>query len=496
MGNSQSTTEKFKKKLEKRLQLQKVPFYPSPNTTVIKTKSKRPTKPALQQAQRLDLHAEPQGKNQSKINASDGRTQVLTTSQWPNSVHGVIAFKRNRITTWGTGILIGPHIVLTAGHNLYDREAKAKTDVKSLQFLPGMNGQSLPFGVIEVEQYFVSPNYIKEGKEDYGILILKRPIGEVTGYFGLACLESEEIKTKRINVTGYPSDKVASKPNVYEMWGMGGEASHVDQNRGIINYLIDTESGQSGSGVWYQEGEEYYVCGVHVAGTQFVNTATLLTRAMYKQIHTWVEQVGFREFLFQMKGSKELKFEDQEINTECLSILVQYELGDLEILRLDCKEIGSRGAKVLAQNTSWIKLSHLNLTFSNIGAEGAKTLAQNTSWINLSQLHLGWNQIGADGAKALAQNTSWINLSLLNLWSNEIGVDGAKALAQNTSWINLSQLILRLNNIGAEGALALAQNTSWINFSQLHLTKDEIDPEGAIALEQNKTWKKGLKILE
>jgi len=60
-----------------------------------------------------------------------------------------------------------------------------------------MNGQVLPSDSVKVGEYFVSPKYIKEETEDYGILILKEPIGEMTGYFGLACLEPEEIKKKK-----------------------------------------------------------------------------------------------------------------------------------------------------------------------------------------------------------------------------------------------------------------------------------------------------------
>jgi len=191
MGNSQpktkDNTEKFKEDLEKQLQV--VDLYPLPDAEVIKTRSRRPTKSTPQHVQKIELHAQPiQDKNEKVVNAIDGRMQILETTKWPNSVHGVIAFKFNNITTWGTGVLIGPHIVLTADHNLYNHDIKTYTGVESLQFLSGMNGKVLPFGIIEVEQYFVSPNYMKEGKEDYGILILKKPIGEVTGYFGLACL--------------------------------------------------------------------------------------------------------------------------------------------------------------------------------------------------------------------------------------------------------------------------------------------------------------------
>jgi len=453
-----SKGKRFKQDLEKKL----VSIYPPPGNQVIKTASRKPTKLAPQSFQEVSLSAKPvQGTKEVNVNAIDGRVQVPTTSKWPYSVHGLLAMKFQGAMRYGTGIMIGPNIVLTAGHNLYNFESKTYAHLKSMQFLPGVNGQVLPFGQVEVEQYFVSPHYIREGKEDYGILILKKPIGEVTGYFGLVCLEPEEIKQKRINVTGYPGDKVASKPNTYQMWGMEGAASHIEQDQGLINYMINTGAGQSGSGVWYREGEDYYVIGVHVLGTYFVNKATLLTRAMYQQIHMWIEHVGFKDLLGQLEGPKILELSNQEIDAKCLFILIKYNLDNLEILYLSGNKIGDEAAKILAQSTSWINLSQLNLWSNNIGAEGAKALAQNTSWINLSHLNLWSNNIGAEGAKALAQNTSWINLSKLYLFGNNIGDEGAKALAQNTSWTKLSKLYLSYNSIGAEGCELLKQNNTW-----------------------------------
>jgi len=132
--------------------------------------------------------------NQSIVNGFDRRTQTLATAEWPNSVHGVIKFQIKNISEWGTGILIGPNILLTAGHNLYCHRRKAYAELESLRFLPAIDGQVLPFGDVEVGHYLVSPNYIKEGKEDHDILVLKEPIGDLTDYFDINCLEPEEKK--------------------------------------------------------------------------------------------------------------------------------------------------------------------------------------------------------------------------------------------------------------------------------------------------------------
>jgi len=295
----------------------KMIIYPPPDAQVIKIRCRKPTKPALQKSTKITLDATPvKEEKDSQGNAFDGRIQVLNPAKWPFSMHGLVSLKCDKITYWGTGVLIGPNIVLTAGHNLYHYNRRVFADLKNLQFLPGMNGQVIPFGVVRVEKFYVSPTYTQEGKEDYGILILKEPIGDQTGYFGLACLESEEIKSKIINVTGYPADKVASKRNTYEMWGMEGIAAHIDEDRGHINYLIDVEAGQGGSGVWYQEGEDYYVCGVHVLGSHFVNKATLLTRSVYKQIYQWLHEGSNVKWLSPLGSIEKIEFEDFQIETE------------------------------------------------------------------------------------------------------------------------------------------------------------------------------------
>jgi len=492
MGTSQSndslsSQEKFKLFLEnERL----INMFPLPTAELIKIKSRKPIKPRPQNGQKTTLIAQPnRGKNESVVSAGeDQRVQILRTAQWPNSVHGVVSSKFRDHIVWGTGILIGPNIVLTAGHNLYSHDSQIFAELSSLQFLPGVNGALLPFGFVEVEKYFVSPAYVEDSREDYAILILKKPIGEITGYFGLACLGSEELKQKRINITGYPGDKVASKPGIYEMWGMEGSASYVDRDQSEIQYLIDTDVGQSGSGIWYQEGDEYYVCGVHVRGDTSVNQGTLLTREIYQQIHDWIQKAVVKDSLLMLGDRKRLEFSDYQIDTECLSLLLKYNLDDLQTLDLFNREIGEEGVKVLAKNTSWKQLLELDLSQNNIGIEGSKSLARNSSWSSLSKLDLSRNNIDSEGIQALAKNAYWINLQELKLSENNIGIEGIKALAKSVFWRKLSKLDLSRNNIDAEGARELSQNTFWIDLSSLNLSENNIGPEGVKALARNSSW--------
>jgi len=489
MDYSRRKVEEFQKYLESKV-LTTVPIYPLPSVESIETKSRKPIRSTNQNGQELVLHAQPsEGNIENILNAFDGRKQVQHPSRWPNSVHGVVVVEFEGIEgkCFGTGTLIGPHIVLTAGHNLYDRRRNVYARLESIQFLPGIDVQMLPFGIAEVEQYFVSPKYVNENKEDYGILILKEPVGEETGYFGLVCPKPEELRGKVINVTGYPRDKVKSKPSTYEMWEMEGPAAYVDRQRGLMQYPIDTAGGQSGSGVWYREGEDYYVCGIHQGGNLTFNQATLLTKGIYEQIHTWLQQIP-KQDLLQHYNTRKITLSFPPEHVGCLSLLATYNLKSLEYLDLSQKYIDAEGAAALAQNTSWTNLLVLFLCINDLGANGAAALAQNTSWTRLSQLHLSHNIIGGEGATALAQNTSWTNLSYLNLSCNRIDADGAVALAQNTSWTNLRHLDLSQNNLRASGTAALAQNTSWINLSRLNLSDNLLGPNGVAGLTQNTSW--------
>jgi len=465
MEASQSKTTKFKQLLPEKL----TSIYPPPETQLIKTESKHPTKLPHQNFQKVSPYAQLiKGENETTIlSAQDRKEQVQTTVEWSSSAHGLFIIKFENNTCWGAGIMIGPNIVLTAGHNLYSHQNKVYADLESMRFSPGMNGDEAPFGSVEVGEYFISPDYIKEGKEDYGILVLKEPIGDLTGYLGLTCSRPGEINKKRTNI-----------PKDFRIPGMEATPSYIYQEEGSTKEMIH---GQSESGVWYQEGENSNK--VHIQGTTI-----FLTRAMYQQIYQWLQQTSFYAFL-KLENEKRLEFSNQAINTQCISLLMTCNLDGLTILDLSRSEIGDKEANVLAKNSSWTSLSELDLSHNIIGTEGAQALAQNTSWINLSNLRLSLNRISSEGAKALAQNNCWTRLLWLTLDENNVGSEGAKALAQNTSWINLSVLGLYGNSIGAEGAKALAENTSWSHLSRLHLYSNSIGSGGVDALKQNKTWK-------
>ncbi len=82
--------------------------------------------------------------------------------------------------------------------------------------------------MIEVENIFVPDEYINQEshrdnklhKCDYGVLKLKQPIGNETGYFGLSVLPKDAInKIEELHIFGYPGDKFNEFNGGFSLWG-------------------------------------------------------------------------------------------------------------------------------------------------------------------------------------------------------------------------------------------------------------------------------------
>jgi glutamyl endopeptidase len=197
-------------------------------------------------------------------------------------------------TVPGTGWLVGPRTVITAGHCLFD-PVKLDGAAVSVRVTPGMNGGAMPFGQFSASRFRTLPSWEASGDPDFdlGAMRLEASPGNAVGFFAMAALAAADLESKLAHVSGYP-----------HLGGSNVRQFHhrnriVTASRRRLFYETDTSEGQSGAPVWILEadGGTPKVVGVHTYGFDKSppglppsNSATLVTTEVLAQIERWVEE--------------------------------------------------------------------------------------------------------------------------------------------------------------------------------------------------------------
>jgi glutamyl endopeptidase len=236
----------------------------------------------------------------------DSRVMVADTSPipWRCICHLEVEYEFGPVG-FGTGFLIGPRAVLTAAHVLVSPSrndpAKRRT-ARQIRVIPGRNGTSAPYGffVSKYSDCKVPKQWLRDGDVrpdgswDIAMIPIPetfktedQPTAERLGYFGLKCFsESEASKVTMlfVNNAGYPyeADKAYGT-----LWYNAGRVRKMEKT--YIEYMVDTEGGQSGSPVYFYDKEtnQRYVIAVHTTG-DFVNRGLRITEEVFATIKGWV----------------------------------------------------------------------------------------------------------------------------------------------------------------------------------------------------------------
>jgi V8-like Glu-specific endopeptidase len=138
----------------------------------------------------------------------DGRLHVTETTEWPYRIHGQLTMTYEDRTWGGSGVLIGPHHVLTAAHNVYDFDKKdwPTSWPTSISVRFGLNNTIAPFGTKKAVKVYTFKQWVNSGDQGYdmALLLLDSSIGRQIGWSGLLCLNDKEISKEKVTITGYP----------------------------------------------------------------------------------------------------------------------------------------------------------------------------------------------------------------------------------------------------------------------------------------------------
>lgn len=182
----------------------------------------------------------------------------------------------------GTGFLIGPRALATAGHCVYLHNQGGWA--RKVEVIPGANDADTPYGSAESTQ-FRSVNGWVNGKRpdsDYGCIVLPPNAfgGTNLGSFGFSAMTPQDLVAKPAVLAGYPGDKPFA-----ELWGMSRKIRTITPTTLIYN--IDTMGGQSGAPVYIKRDGSRTVVGIHNYGASSGNSATRVTPAVAQRLMAW-----------------------------------------------------------------------------------------------------------------------------------------------------------------------------------------------------------------
>ena len=209
----------------------------------------------------------------------------------------------------GTGVLIGPNIVLTAGHVVFPRDRRSAPS--EIEVIPGLNGGQAPYGGFKGTKIWVHPRWQSnfEIQSDIAAIHFDQPIGQNIGWFALASRTPDDLRYTWAHVTGYPGEKLdkvaaatpggreAAPVQAAQLWHHAAPILNVQNNR--VFYAADTTPGQSGAPIYIKDPAVPVpiVIGIHAYGRASTPTAVgnansgaWITPELFDMISQWREE--------------------------------------------------------------------------------------------------------------------------------------------------------------------------------------------------------------
>jgi V8-like Glu-specific endopeptidase/fibronectin type 3 domain-containing protein len=220
---------------------------------------------------------------------TDDRQRVTSTTLFP---YRTICYTTTTLGR-GSGALITPYVVLTAGHMIYDLETDQWATAGAVA--PGQRQDRaggpvirFPDGVREAvslvtnEEYpgFANWNQLKYDW-DFGAIFIARPFTGISTFIPVVF----NVSPSRVYTTGYPRE-VHGENNSLGMWQsfglIGGSAF------GCFWYTFDQSGGNSGGPLYFVSSGGERIAGIATFGSSLYNGATRLQSDEQPYIQAWM----------------------------------------------------------------------------------------------------------------------------------------------------------------------------------------------------------------
>ena len=222
------------------------------------------------------------------IIGTDDRVKVNNTQVYPwHCICSLLITAQSGAQYIGTGWLVAPRLVLTAGHCVYMSDEGGW--VSSIEVMPGRNGAQKPYGSAISNQVRSVTGWTQDGNSDcdYGAILLPadKRFGDQLGWFGYAVRDDDHLRQITLNLSGYPGDGGRTNEDGTQ-WFMSRGVQDVSARQ--ISYEIDTYGGQSGAPVWEMtaDGSRFGVA-IHTHGGAVTNGATRIVSEVFDNIVRW-----------------------------------------------------------------------------------------------------------------------------------------------------------------------------------------------------------------
>ncbi len=224
---------------------------------------------------------------------TDDRVRVAESAAFPWATIARVVADTPAGTVQGTGVLVGPSHLLTAGHVVHSDAFGGDGWASAITVAPGQDGAVEPFGRAEAVAWR-APEAWLEGEDpgaDWALVTLDRSLGTAIGTLDLAAPLAPE--GAPVTLAGFPGDLESGRT----LYAAAGTIARATEDRLFYAGTLDTAGGMSGAPIWqtFSGSGRREVLGVHTSGAAdpsapgAENSGVRLTEAALTLIDEWID---------------------------------------------------------------------------------------------------------------------------------------------------------------------------------------------------------------